>query len=68
MFMENMNISGLCKRPEVFMFPWTIQKFYLLLILTFYYKYLKCKNNIFNLGIKTILYLEYNRINCLVGV
>ena len=34
---------------------------------TFYYKYLKYKN-IFNLGIKTVLYLKYNRINGLVRV
>ena len=24
--------------------------------------------NIFNLGLKTFLYLKYNRINCFVGV
>ena len=36
-------------------------------VLTFYYKYLKFKNN-FNLGIKTVLYLKYNRINGFVGV
>ena len=28
-----------------------------------YYKYLKYKKNIFNLGIKTVFYLKYNRIN-----
>ena len=33
-----------------------------------YYKHLKYKKNIFNLGIKTVLYSKYNRINGLVGV
>ena len=31
-----------------------------------YYKYLKYKKNIFNLEIKTVLYLKYNHINGLV--
>ena len=31
----------LCKRPEIFMIPWTFLKLNLLLIFTFYYKYLK---------------------------
>ena len=39
----------------------------LLLIFKFYYNYLKYKY-IFDLGIKTILYFKYNRINVLVGV
>ena len=42
-----------------------IQKMSLLLILTIYYKYL-IYENIFNLGIKTVLLLKYNRINGLV--
>ena len=46
------------------MIPWTFQKLNLLLIFTFYYKYLKYKNN-FNLGIKTVLYLKYNCTNSL---
>ena len=33
-----------------------------------YFKYLKYKKNIFNLGIKTVLYLKYNHINSLVWV
>ena len=45
-----------------------ILKIELLLIFTFYYRYLKYKKNIFNLGIKTVLYLKCNRINSLVGV
>ena len=44
------------------MIPLTIQKMNLLLIFTFYYKYLKYKKH-FNLGIKTNLYLKYYRIN-----
>ena len=44
-----------------------IPKLNVLLIFTFYYKYLKYKN-IFNLGFKTVLYLKYDCINCLVGV
>ena len=44
-----------------------IQKTNLLLIFEIYYKYLKYKKNIFNLGIKTVLYLKYNPINGLVG-
>ena len=44
-----------------------IQKMNLLLIFEIYYKYLKYKNNIFDLGIKTVLHLKYNRINGLVG-
>ena len=39
----------------------------LLLLFTFYYKYLKYKN-IFSLGIKSVLYLKYNRIDGFVGV
>ena len=50
------------------MIPWTFQKVDLLLIFTFYYKYLKYKKNIFDLGNKTALYLKYNRINVLVWV
>ena len=39
-------------------------KMNVLLIFTFYYKYLKyIKKNIFKLGIKTVLYLKYNRID-----
>ena len=34
----------------------------------FFYKYLKYKKNIFNLGIKTGLHLKYNHINGLVQV
>ena len=51
------------------MIPLTFQNLNLLLIFrsTFYYNNLKYKN-IFNLGIKTVLYLKYNRINGLVGV
>ena len=45
----------------------TLPKMNLLLIFTFNYKYLKYKD-IFNLGIKTVFYLIYNRINGLVGV
>ena len=45
-----------------------IPKLNLSLIFTFYYKYLKYKHNIFNLGIKTVLYFKYNRINGIVGV
>ena len=45
-----------------------IPKLNLLLIFTFYYKYLKYKKNVYNLGIKTVLHLKYNRINGLVGV
>ena len=37
----------------------------LLLIFTFYYKYLKYKKI---LGIKTVMHLKYNCINGLVGV
>ena len=44
-----------------------IPKMNLLLILTFYYKYLKYKN-IFNLRMKTVLYLKYNRMHGFVGV
>ena len=51
----------LCKKYEVFMIPLTIQKLNLLLIFTFYNKYLKYKN-IFNLGIKTVFNLKYNHI------
>ena len=36
-------------------------------IFTFYYRYLKYKN-IFNLGIKTVLFLKYDRFNGFVGV
>ena len=43
-----------------------IPKMNLLLIFTFYYKYIKYKI-IFNSGIKTVLYLKYNRISGLVG-
>ena len=32
-------------------------------VFTFYNKYLKFKKRFFNLGIKTVLYLKYNRIN-----
>ena len=39
-----------------------IPKLNLLLIFTFFCKYLKYKN-IFELGIKTVLYLKYNRMN-----
>ena len=45
-----------------------ISKMNLLLIFTFYDKYLKYEKNIFDLGIKTDLYLKYNLINGLVGV
>ena len=45
-----------------------IMKLNLLLNITSYYTYLKYKNNIFNLGIKTVLYLKYNHINGLVWV
>ena len=41
----------LYKRPEVFMIPWKDQKSNVLLISTFYYKYLKYKI-IYNLGKK----------------
>ena len=37
-------------------------------ILYYNYQYLKYKKDIFNLGIKTVLYLRYNRINGFVGV
>ena len=58
----------LCKIPKVFMIPWTFQKFNLLLIFTFYYKYLKYKKKIFNLWIKTDVYWKCNRFNGLVRV
>ena len=40
---------------------------FIALIFTFYYRCLKYKI-IFNSGIKTILFLKFNRINGLVGV
>ena len=51
------------------MIPRTDQKLNLLLLFTFYHKYLKIKT-IFNLGIFiiTVLYLKYNRIKGFVGV
>ena len=49
------------------MTPRTNQKLNLFFMLTFYYKYVKFKNN-FNLGVKTVLYLKYNRINGFVGM
>ena len=46
-----------------------LQKLNVLLIFTFDYKYLKFKQkNIFNLRIKTALFLKYNRMNGLVGL
>ena len=44
-----------------------IPKIELIAYITFYYKYLKYKN-IFDLGIKTILYVKYNCISGLVRV
>ena len=49
------------------MIPWTFQKiefiaFIYILLYTYYIKM------IFNLGIKTVLYLKYKHINGLVGV
>ena len=49
------------------MIPWTDQRLNLLLIFTFYFKYLKYKI-IFNLVIETVLYLKYNRINPFTAV
>ena len=49
------------------MIPPTFQKLNLLLIFSFYYKYLKYKI-ISNLGIKTVLYFKYDCINSLDGV
>ena len=49
------------------MIPWTDQRMNLLLIFTFYFKYLKYKI-IFNLVIETVLYLKYNRINPFTAV
>ena len=40
---------------------------FIFFIFTFYYTYLKYKKY-FNLGVKTVLYLKYNRINGFVGV
>ena len=37
-------------------------------ILYYNYQYLKYKKDIFNLGIKTVLYLRYHRMNGFVGV
>ena len=63
MFMESWLLRVSCKETEA----QTLQKLNLLLIFTFYYKNVKYQN-IFNLGIKTILYLKYICINSLVGV
>ena len=40
---KNWGLHLLCKRPEVFMIPWTDQKLNLFFIFTFYYQYLKYK-------------------------
>ena len=66
-----MNTSELhlhCKRPEAFMILQTFQKLNLLLMFTFYYKYLIYCNFFYNLGDKTIYYLIFNRIYGFVGV
>ena len=49
------------------MIPWTFQKWNLLLIFSFYYKYLIYRNYIYNLRNKTVLYLICNHINCFLG-
>ena len=58
---ETLWTCKLCKRSEVFIIPWTFRKTNSFLIFTFYYKYLKYRKNILNLGIKNVLYLKYSR-------
>ena len=69
MFMESLILRVSCKVSEaLIMNTSAFHKFNLLLIFTFYYKYLKYKKYFFNLGIKTVLYSKYNCINGLVRV